>query len=66
MKYQIRREGNQFDHRIVMYNVYDANLFEVGTARGYKGGFDSLEAAHAYINAHRFTPPSVLIAEVEV
>ena len=66
MKLQIRREHNQFDHTMVMYNVYDTDKFQHGSAKGYKMGFHSLEAAHMYIEALRVTPPSELIAEIEV
>jgi hypothetical protein len=66
MKFQIRRERNQFDPRMSMYNVYDADKFKEGTARGYLGGFASVGAAQLFIESHRTQPLSELVAEVEV
>lgn len=66
MKLQIRREPNQFDHSMVMYNVYDAAKFQEGTAKGYQMGFHSLEGALAYIESMRTPAPSELVAEIEI
>lgn len=67
MKYQIRREANSFDLKIIMYNVYDASRYEAGTAKGYFGGFPSLDEAIQWVERQR-TPEklSELMAEIEV
>lgn len=66
MRLQIRRELNQFDHSMVMYNVYDAAKFQERTAKGYQMGFHSLEGARAYIESLRTPTPSVLVEEIDV
>jgi hypothetical protein len=66
MKLQIRRERNQFDPRISMYNVYEADKFQQGTSKGYLGGFASLEAAQLFTESKRSVVKSELLEEVEV
>lgn len=66
MIYQIRREPNSFDRKLTMYNIYDASRYEVGTAKGYAAGFPELQDAQDWVHGQRLTPPSELVAEIEV
>ncbi len=43
MKYMIRRESNQFDPKLIMYNVYEAHKYVPGKASGYRHGSIDLE-----------------------
>jgi hypothetical protein len=66
MKYMIRRESNQFDPKLIMYNVYEAHKYVPGKASGYRHGSIDLEGARQYIAAQANPPISELIEEITV
>jgi hypothetical protein len=62
----IRRESNQFDIRMTMYNVYEADKFVEGKSCGYRYGSLNLEGAREYIAAQATPRTSELIEEITV